>query len=81
MSAPRVINNQGHKALVILRCLPRPGADGGECAWRIKRGACGSDQAGIFWGWDGNADQPTITPSIACDACKLHVSVIGGKAQ
>ena len=78
---PRIANNQGHKALVVLRCLPRPGVAGGECSWRIKRGACGTDQGGRFWGWNGNADQPTITPSIHCQACGLHVTVKDGRAQ
>lgn len=37
-----------------------PGVSGPDCLG-IQRGAPGGDRV---WGWDGNEDKPTLTPSI-----------------
>lgn len=37
-----------------------PGTTGPD-AIRVKRGAPGGDRV---WGWDGNVEKPTLTPSI-----------------
>jgi hypothetical protein len=37
-----------------------PGASGPDCQ-QIQRGAPGGSRV---WGWDGNEDKPTLTPSI-----------------
>ena len=37
-----------------------PGAQGPD-ALRIQKGGPGGDRV---WGWDGNVDKPTLTPSI-----------------
>lgn len=46
----------GRRALYI--CLP---GDTNMYALHVQRGAPGGNRV---WGWDGNEDQPTITPSI-----------------
>jgi hypothetical protein len=43
----------------IYLCLP--GDRGGFSAIEVKRGQPGGDRV---WGWDGNEDKPTLTPSI-----------------
>jgi hypothetical protein len=41
--------------------LSLPGDAGGWCAIEVQRGAPGGPR---IWGWDGNEDKPTMTPSI-----------------
>ena len=38
-----------------------PGEGGGWSAIKVRRGAPGGERV---WGWDGNEDKPTLTPSI-----------------
>lgn len=46
-----------------------------KCEIRIKRGA---PESPIF-GWDGNTEAPTITPSIGCDhRCGWHGHITNG---
>lgn len=33
------------------------------------------------WQWDGNAQTPTITPSIHCATCQRHWSITAGVVQ
>jgi hypothetical protein len=47
---------EGKRCLYI--CLP---GDARMDAIRVQRGAPGGDRV---WGWDGNEEKPTITPSI-----------------
>lgn len=50
----------------------------GSCCIRIRRGA--ADQAQHKWGWDGNMESPTITPSIGCDhLCGWHGFITNGE--
>jgi hypothetical protein len=30
------------------------------------------------WHWDGNMQAPTVTPSINCSTCGLHISITKG---
>lgn len=41
-----------------------------------------SGPRGRVWGWDGNVDAPTITPSVGCDnapRCGQHRVITNGK--
>lgn len=50
----------------------------GSCQIPIKPGE--PDQAGHRWGWDGNLECPTITPSIGCDhRCGWHGHITNGE--
>lgn len=71
------------KAFVRLKCQPYTTKDGvkktdGVCEFRLERSAPHSDAAGLVWNWDGDVQKPTITPSIQCQACGLHVVITGG---
>lgn len=35
-------------------------------------------QSGIMWNWDGNREAPTVVPSINCNNCSRHFSIIKG---
>src|SRR5690242_20493007 len=38
------------------------------------------DQVNARWHWDGNMDEPTVTPSIGCDnRCGWHGHIIKGE--
>lgn len=48
-----------------------------KCHIRIRNGP---PEAPHTWGWDGNMDKPTITPSIGCDRiCGWHGHIINGE--
>ncbi len=36
---------------------------------------------GTMWNWDGNIEQPTIRPSIACQVCGWHKTITKGVAE
>lgn len=58
--------------------LPCRGGKYAGCVLRIRRGA--ADEATGRWGWDGNMEEPTLTPSIACDRrCGWHGTVVKGE--
>ncbi len=49
---------------------------GGECEFPLWSGPAG----GVMWHWDGNVEQPTISPSIDCKGgCGRHFSIISGR--
>lgn len=77
------LRSEPGKAFVRLKCQPYVMKDGvknteGTCEFRLIQGAAHEDGAGLVWSWDGNAESPTITPSIACLSCGLHVTITGG---
>jgi len=51
----------------------------GECSVRLTRGPAQPGQPNT-WGWDGDADNPTLTPSINClaNGCGWHGHIQGG---
>lgn len=50
----------------------------GSCQIPIKRGP--PDNAAHKWGWDGNMETPTLTPSIGCDhRCGWHGHITNGE--
>ena len=63
-----------------LPCCPKPHkpdvAPGGRCQFSISMGP--ADAAQQIWHYDGNKYEPTITPSIQCQDCGLHVFVSRG---
>jgi len=74
---PRVTSPEGSKySFVTLECFG-PSRVGLQCSFRIGPKAI-NDSAGEIWAWDGNRDAPTITPSIQCQACGLHVTITKG---
>ena len=46
----------------------------GECRFGLQREAA----SGVTWHWDDNVEKPTITPSIACQKCGMHIVVTKG---
>lgn len=41
-----------------------------------------ADEKSARWHWDGNMDEPTITPSIGCDKrCGWHGSITKGEIK
>jgi len=52
-----------------------PGEGGGWSAIKVRRGAAGGERV---WGWDGNEDKPTLTPSIHMPGV-WHGHCIAGK--
>lgn len=60
------------RAFLVLKC--ERGIEG-ECRFGLWQRPAGS----ITWQWDGNAERPTITPSIDCKGgCGRHFSIING---
>ena len=54
------------------------------CSIPITRGDQIEEQANRKWHWDGNEDEPTITPSIGCDApprCGWHGNITKGETK
>jgi Family of unknown function (DUF6527) len=51
----------------IMLALPRPKADApDDYIMNYLPVALGANAPGKCWGWDGNEDAPTLTPSIHC---------------
>jgi len=60
------------RAFLVVKCKT---STMGECRFGLWQRPAGN----ITWQWDGNASQPTIQPSIACNGgCGRHFSVIAG---
>lgn len=55
------------ETLHILIAIPSPAPDA-PSNWVLNRlpVQCGANNPGKAWGWDGNEDKPTLTPSIHC---------------
>ena len=52
--------------------------EGASCEFPVKIGSHGELTGLKFWNWDGNEASPTVSPSIACQICGLHVVVTKG---
>lgn len=81
---PKIRTSAQHpeKAYLPVDCLFYTSPDGvrhegGTCEIPLCRGAA-KEGAAMRWGWDGNAEQPTITPSYQCQRCGLHVTITNG---
>lgn len=58
--------------------LPCAGGRRAACVLRVTLGP--ADEAERRWHWDGNMDEPTLTPSIGCDQrCGWHGHLIKGE--
>lgn len=69
------INPQDITGMFVMMCPNR----NSQCGVSIIKGA--ADEATGRHGWDGNKDEPTITPSIGCTTqgrCGFHGNVIKG---
>lgn len=59
----RTVNDQKHLGVAI----PRPHANfSGDWVLNLLPVEPGKANRGISWQWDGNEDQPTLTPSVHC---------------
>lgn len=57
--------------------LAVPCPEKGLCRFPVRRGP---HDGGASWGWDGNAERPTVQPSIDCHAgCNRHFNVTNGE--
>mgnify|MGYP001618140822 FL=1 len=51
-----------------------------KCIQRITQGDANQEKA--QWHWDGNIEEPTLSPSIGCDArCGWHGHIINGEIK
>lgn len=68
---------------VEIECLDTIMSDGliradAHCRFPVRIGSHSGDGDNKTWGWDGNMEAPTITPSINCLSCGAHVIITGG---
>jgi hypothetical protein len=76
---PRIVpRDKPGQAFVEVACIRKPKEEPRICRFRVSTAGSSTDQAGLIWGWDGNVTRPTITPSIACQSCGLHVVIADG---
>ena len=57
------VGEDGSRFLSLAEPTPRPDNSGGWTYARIPVRQ-GPNETGKYWGWDGNEDAPTLTPSI-----------------
>lgn len=67
------VREDGSRGYLPVKCLGRES----HCEIPLIRGAAVDGEA-KRWGWDGNIEAPTITPSYACQTCGLHINVSAG---
>ena len=77
-----VVVKGGEPQAIVFRCRgPNRPPNGMQCLVNIVRGD--PDLIAHRHGWDGNRDEPTITPSIGCDShprrCGWHGNIIKGE--
>ena len=60
------------KAILLIYCM-------NGCQIPIRKGD--PSPTGERWGWDGNSEVPTISPSINCTKCGFHKTLINGQWQ
>lgn len=65
---------------VAIECLDQIMKDGliradAHCEFPVRVGSHSGDGDNKVWGWDGNVENPTITPSINCLSCGAHVTI------
>lgn len=71
----RIFCTSEGRALLVLQCGRYNGR--GEC--HIPLNIHGPRNGAVKnWGWDGVVETPTVTPSISCDVCKLHLTITKG---
>jgi len=69
----RVVDTEAGRARLVLKCSQ---TSVGECQFPLWR----RPAEGTMWQWDGNAEKPTITPSIDCKGgCGRHFTMINGE--
>lgn len=80
----RCLKTANGKHRLELSCLDYVMTDGhirtdAHCEFNLKKGAHGEANGLKWWSWDGNEVSPTISPSIDCQSCGLHVTVTNGQ--
>lgn len=80
---PEIVKAHSGKRRIKLACLSyimKNGRirEGATCEFPVKIGSHGELNGLKHWNWDGNEAVPTITPSIDCQICGLHVVVTKG---
>jgi hypothetical protein len=72
--------NEFNKGMIDFVC-----PNGKQCGVGIRHGAfAGGNGKMKRWGFNGNADQPTLTPSIDCRApsgCGWHGHIVAGEMK
>lgn len=74
-------SDDGIRGYVRVDCLPYVMDDGvrreGVCDIPVWRNPP-KDGIGQRWGWDGDKNAPTVTPSYHCQKCGLHITITKG---
>lgn len=65
--APHASGDAQH-SLLVLEC-------GSQCQIPL---IVGPPKNSNVWGWDGNVETPTVSPSINCSKCGFHKTLTGG---
>lgn len=75
------VGQDGEPIAIQFRCRgPNQPPNGKQCIVNIIRGPASPNEC--KHGWDGNREEPTITPSIGCDnapRCGWHGHIIKGE--
>lgn len=69
-----VVETTKDRAVLLLDCS-------GNCSIPLSKAGPSQVNGCKRWGWDGNIASPTITPSIDCQRCGWHRTIVGGEAK
>lgn len=75
---PRTEAGNGYLRLKCIRHEHNGEVHDGHCLFRVSTKPAHRDGAGEVWQWDGDLLDPTITPSVQCLDCGLHVVITKG---
>lgn len=74
----KIVVRMAVKAYLEVQCEKSPH---GCCLFAVSREPAHVNDGGVhIWQWDGNINQPTLTPSIDCKGCGRHFIVTKGNA-
>lgn len=77
MTVFRIVPRGGIRAFLELDCK-KSGSGDGRCRFPIWTDPAG----GAMWHWDGNAERPTISPSVQCvGGCGRHFTIANGEMR
>lgn len=67
--------NDPNRGRLVVACAH---STSGECRWPVWR----LPKSGTMWQWSGDADRPSIMPSIDCqNGCGRHFTMNNGEAS